>query len=68
MAKLEEILNTPDDADIGYFLDVDLRYSDNKKEKAKNFPFCAENKNIPTDKYNDYMKKYNLRSIQNLKT
>ena len=56
---LDEILNTPDDADIGYFLEVDLKYTDDIKEKTKNFPFCPENKIIHRDKYNDneYMKK-----------
>ena len=46
MKKLVEILNTPDDSDIGYFLEVDSRYPDNIKEKTKNFPFCPENKKI----------------------
>ena len=36
---LEEILNTPYDNEIGYFLEVDLKYPDNIKEKTKNFPF-----------------------------
>ena len=54
MNWLEEILNTPDDSDIGYFIEADLGYPDNIKEKTKNFPFCPENKII--DKYNDYMK------------
>ena len=54
---LEEILNTPDDSDIGYFLEVDLKYPDNIKEKTKNFPFCPEKKKIDPDKYNDYLKK-----------
>ena len=57
MNWLEEILNTPDDSDIGYFLKVDLKYPDNIKEKTKNFPFCPENKKIDPDKYNDYMNK-----------
>ena len=57
MDELEEVLNTPDDSDIGYFIEVDLRYPDNRKEKTKKFPFCPENKGIPTDKYNDYLKK-----------
>ena len=39
------------------FIEVDLRNHDNIKEKAKNFPFCPENKNIHEDKNNDYMKK-----------
>ena len=56
MNWLEESLNTPDDSDIGYFIEADLRYPDNIKEKTKNFPFCPENKIIGKDKYNDYMK------------
>ena len=54
---LEEILNTPDDNEIGYLLEVDLKYPDNIKEKTKNFPFCPENKKINPKKYNDYMNK-----------
>ena len=52
---LGDILNTPDDADIGYFLEVDLKYSDDIKEKTKKFPFCPENKKINPNKYNEYM-------------
>ena len=33
---LNKILNTPDDSDIGYFLEVDLRYPD-KIKKNKTF-------------------------------
>ena len=50
MNKLEEILNTPDDSDNGYFVEVDLRYPDNIKEKTMNFPFCPENKVIRKNK------------------
>ena len=59
---LEEILNTPDDNEIGYFLEVDLKYPDNIKEKTKHFPFCPENKKINPDKYNDYMNKIKPKS------
>ena len=31
--KLEEILNTPDGSDIGYFIEVDLNYPDIQKMK-----------------------------------
>ena len=55
--KLELILNTPDNSDIGYIIEVDSKYTDNIKEKTKNFPFAPENKVIPKDKYNGYMKK-----------
>ena len=68
MKKPEEILNTPDDNDIGYFVEVDLKYPDNIKKKTKNFPFCPEKKFIRKDEDNDYMKKYDLRIIQTLKS
>ena len=57
MYKLQEILHSPDDSDTGYFIEVDLSYPDNIKEKTKNFPFCPENKFIPKEKYNEDMKK-----------
>ena len=42
--ELEDIFNTPDDSDIGYFIEVDLKYSHYIKEKTKNFPFAPVNK------------------------
>ena len=54
--KLEDILNTPVDSDIGYFNEADLIYPGNIKEKTKNFPFAPVNKKINPDIYNDYMK------------
>ena len=54
--KLEDILNTPDDSDIGYFIEVDLTYPNNIKGKTKNFPFTPVNKKINPEKFNDYMK------------
>ena len=57
MNSLEENLNTPDDNEIGYFLEFDLKDPDNIKEKTKKFPFCPENKKINPDKYSNYMKK-----------
>ena len=54
--KLEDILNTPDDSDIGYFIELDLKYPNNIKEKTKNLPFCPENENSNPDKFSDYMK------------
>ena len=54
--KLEDILNTPDDNHIGYFIEVDLKYPNNIKEKTRNFLFCPENKKFNPDDFNDYMK------------
>ena len=42
--KIEDILNIPDDSDNGYFIEVDMTYPDNIKEKTKYFPFATENK------------------------
>ena len=42
---LEEILNTSDDNEIGYFLEVDLKYPDNIKKKQNNFRFIQRIKN-----------------------
>ena len=52
---LDLYLNTPDDSEIGYFLEVDLKYPDDIKEKTRYFPFCPENKKIDPNKYNEYM-------------
>ena len=57
MNEIKENLNTPDGIDIGYFVEVDLRYPNNIKEKTQSFPFCYEYKGIPYEKYNEYMKK-----------
>ena len=51
--KLENILNTPNDSDIGCSVEVDLRYPDNIKEKTKNFPFAPENKKINPDSFTE---------------
>ena len=55
--KLEDILNTPDDSDSGYFVEFDLKYPDNIKQQTKNFPFAPVNKKINPDNFNEYMKK-----------
>ena len=53
---LDVILNTPEDSEIGYFLEVDLKNPDDIKQKTKHFPFCPENKKINPNKYDEYMK------------
>ena len=52
---IETILSTPDDSEIDYFVEVDLKYPDEIKDKTKNFPFCPENKFSPTDNFTDHM-------------
>ena len=53
---LEEILNTPDDSDIDYFLEVDIEYPHNIRDKTRHFPFCPENKSISKDDFGPYIK------------
>ena len=65
--KLEDILNTPADTDIGYFVEVDLKYSDNIEEKTKNFPFAPVNKKNNPDDFNDYMKTIKLNTYTQTK-
>ena len=54
--KLEDILNTPDDSNIGSFIEFDLTYPNNLKEKTQSFPFAPVNKKSNPDKFSDYMK------------
>ena len=53
---LEEILNTPDENVIGYFLEVDLEYPYNIRQKTKHFPFVPENKTVSKNDFDPYMK------------
>ena len=53
--KLDDLLNTPNDADFGYFVEVDLKYPDNIKQKSKKFPIALVNKKINLDDFSDYM-------------
>ena len=60
---MEDILNNFDDNEVGYFLDVDLKYLDEIKKKTKNFPFSPENQFSLQDKLTDYMKKNETRYL-----
>ena len=51
--KLEDVLSTPVDSDIGYFIEVDIKYLDNIKEKTKIFPFAPESKKIIPDDFSN---------------
>ena len=42
---LNGILNTPDDAQKSYFVEVDFEYPQEIKQKTKNFPFAPKTKN-----------------------
>ena len=54
--RLKDMLSTPDDSDISSFIEVDLTYTYNIKEKTKNFPFAPENRKNNPDDLSEYMK------------
>ncbi|XP_031787978.1 uncharacterized protein LOC107982100 [Nasonia vitripennis] len=42
--------NTPPDADIGYFAEVDLEYPEDLHDDHRDLPFCAEHRTPPNSK------------------
>ena len=56
--EIEDILNTSDVSNVGFFVEVDLKYPDELKEKTKNFSFAPENRRIDSDNSIPYMKEY----------
>ena len=62
-AELEDILNNEDDSDIGYILEVGLKYPNEIKENPNYFPICHEAKFSPQYVFSDYMIKTQLKRI-----
>ena len=56
MDKLAKISNISVDSDNGFFFEIDLKNSENIKEKTKNCPSCPENKVNHESRQIDYMK------------
>ena len=52
---IQDILDTLDGSDVDQFIEFDLSYPDNKKEKTKSLPFSLENNFPPAEKFSDYM-------------
>ena len=42
--KLEDLINTSEDSDLGNFVEADKNHSDKKKKKRKKFRFALEKK------------------------
>ena len=49
-------MNTLDESDIGYFIEVHLSYPSIKRQKTKHFPLAPGNKEINPDNFSDSMK------------
>ena len=51
--NLEDILNTPDDSEIDYFVEVDLSFPNKTWQKTKHSPFPPEDKKLNPDDFNN---------------
>ena len=51
----EDILNTPDDNEYGYFIECDLEYPADIKEKTENFPLCPYQTKADPECFSEYM-------------
>ena len=51
----ENILNTPDDNECGYFIECDLGYPAECKRKTENFPFCPYQTKAGPELFTTYM-------------
>ena len=51
----EDILSTPDDNEYGYFIECDLEYPAEIKEKTENFPHCPYQTKAGPILFSDYM-------------
>ena len=56
---VEDLLQIPDDNEYGYFIECDLEYPVEIKEKTKNFPFCPYQTKADPDLFSGYMNSVN---------
>ena len=54
---LEEVLNTADDADVGYTVEVDITFPENIHELVKQYTQLPENLEPKTEWFSEYQKK-----------
>ena len=48
-------MNTPDDNEFGYFIECDLEYPAEIKEKTENFPLCPYQTKADPNLFSEYM-------------
>ena len=66
--KIEDVIKTPDDADIGYMVEVDISFPPQIHELLKQFVPCPENIIPKTEWFSEYQKELQLLTHANTKT
>ena len=56
---VEDLLQIPDDNEYGFFIECDLEYPVEFKEKTKNFPFCPYQTKADPNLFSGYMNNVN---------
>ena len=56
---VEDLLQIPDDNEYGYFIECDLEYPVEIKEKTKNFPFCPYQTKADPNLFSGFMNNIN---------
>ena len=56
---VEDLRFIPDNNEFGYFIECDLEYPVEIKEKTKNFPFCPYQTKADPDLFSGYMNNVN---------
>ena len=56
---VEDLLQIPDDNEYGFFIECDLKYPAETKEKTKNFPFCPYQTKADPNLFSAYMNNVN---------
>ena len=56
---VEDLLQIPDDNEYGFFIECDLEYPAEIKEKTKNFPFCPYQTKADRNLFSGYMNNIN---------
>ena len=56
---VEDLLQIPDDNEYGFFIECDLEYPAEIKEKTKNFPFCPYQTKADPNLFSGYMNNVN---------
>ena len=64
---LQEILETPEDSSVGFFVEVDLKYPQNLHDIHNGLPLAPENLEIRSSWFSDYAKTFKVQPNKSAK-